>query len=147
MRTGFGLLWDMSMAMSGFTRRSGENPGRSGLRPCRAMMDLPSRDHRDRTRERLDGIPSGLHRRSAADATSILSLWAGEIAMREAKQPPLSIDSELGRAMIERIMQTLPGLRTSRSSPALAFGSSDRIVNPAVRSRIMEFDNSVRIGL
>jgi hypothetical protein len=32
-----------------------------------------------------------------------LQLWAGEIAMREAKQPPLSVDSDLARAAIELI--------------------------------------------
>lgn len=29
--------------------------------------------------------------------------WAGEIAMREGKNPPLPVDSELGRALIERV--------------------------------------------
>ena len=29
--------------------------------------------------------------------------WAGEIAMREDKNPPLRVDSELGRALIERV--------------------------------------------
>jgi len=36
---------------------------------------------------------------------SYLQLWAGEIAMREAKQPPLSIDSDLARAVVARIMR------------------------------------------
>ncbi len=36
---------------------------------------------------------------------SYLQLWAGEIAMREAKQPPLSIDSDLIRAVVARIMR------------------------------------------
>jgi Zn-dependent peptidase ImmA (M78 family) len=34
-----------------------------------------------------------------------VKLWAGEIAMREAKQPPVSADSDLGRAMIERLIR------------------------------------------
>ena len=29
--------------------------------------------------------------------------WAGEIAMREGKNPPLHVDSDLGRAVIERL--------------------------------------------
>lgn len=29
--------------------------------------------------------------------------WAGEIAMREGKHPPLRNDSESGRALIERV--------------------------------------------
>jgi Zn-dependent peptidase ImmA (M78 family) len=36
---------------------------------------------------------------------SYLQLWAREIAMREAKQPPLSIDSDLARAVVARIMR------------------------------------------
>ncbi len=36
---------------------------------------------------------------------SYLQLWAGEIAMREAKQPPLSMDSDLARAVVARIMR------------------------------------------
>ena len=36
---------------------------------------------------------------------SYLQLWAGEIAMREGRQPPLSIDSDLARAVIARIMR------------------------------------------
>ena len=32
-----------------------------------------------------------------------VKLWAGEIAMREAKQVPVPADSDLGRAMIERL--------------------------------------------
>ena len=31
--------------------------------------------------------------------------WTGEIAMREAKEPPVSADSDLGRAMIERLIR------------------------------------------
>jgi Zn-dependent peptidase ImmA (M78 family) len=34
-----------------------------------------------------------------------LSMMAGEIAMREGEKPPLRVDSELGRATIERIMR------------------------------------------
>jgi Zn-dependent peptidase ImmA (M78 family) len=34
-----------------------------------------------------------------------VKLWAGEIAMREAKQPPVPEGSDLGRAMIERLIR------------------------------------------
>ena len=34
---------------------------------------------------------------------SELSIMAGEIALRESEKPPLRVDSELGRAAIERI--------------------------------------------
>lgn len=34
-----------------------------------------------------------------------VKLWAREIAMREAKQPPLPEDSDLGRAMIDRLIE------------------------------------------
>jgi Zn-dependent peptidase ImmA (M78 family) len=34
-----------------------------------------------------------------------LRLWAREIVMREAKQPPVPPDSDLGRAVIERVMR------------------------------------------
>jgi hypothetical protein len=34
-----------------------------------------------------------------------VKLWAGEIAMRGARQPPVSADSDLGRAMIERLIR------------------------------------------
>jgi Zn-dependent peptidase ImmA (M78 family) len=34
-----------------------------------------------------------------------VKLWAGEIGMREAKQPPVPVDSDLGRAMIERLIR------------------------------------------
>lgn len=37
--------------------------------------------------------------------SSSLKLWADEIAMREGAKPPLRVDSELGRAAIERIMR------------------------------------------
>src|SRR5258705_373307 len=36
---------------------------------------------------------------------SEVSLLVGEIAMREGGEPPLRVDSELGRAAIERIMR------------------------------------------
>ena len=36
----------MSMDTFGFTRRSGENPGQTGLPSCRAMMDLSIENHR-----------------------------------------------------------------------------------------------------
>jgi Zn-dependent peptidase ImmA (M78 family) len=29
--------------------------------------------------------------------------WAGEIAMREGRNPPLDVESDLGRAVIERL--------------------------------------------
>src|SRR5713226_8780725 len=77
----------------------------AGLPSRRAILDLPSREHRDRSRERLDGIPSGLHRRGAADAKiRTFDNGEGEIALRESEKPPLRVDSELGRAAIERIM-------------------------------------------
>jgi hypothetical protein len=47
-----------------------------------------------------------------------VKLWAGEIAMGEAKQPPVSADSDLGRAMIERVTRVRAG--RSRSSSAAA---------------------------
>ena len=36
---------------------------------------------------------------------SELTMMAGEIAMRDGEKPPLGVDSELGRATIERIMR------------------------------------------
>ena len=36
---------------------------------------------------------------------SDVQLWAGEIAMREAKRPPVFAGSDLGRAMIERLIR------------------------------------------
>jgi Zn-dependent peptidase ImmA (M78 family) len=36
---------------------------------------------------------------------SYLFEWAGEIAMREGKEPPLEADSELGRALMQRVMR------------------------------------------
>ncbi len=36
---------------------------------------------------------------------SDVKVWASEIAMREAKQPPLPVDSDLARSVIERIMR------------------------------------------
>ena len=51
-------------------------------------------------------------------------LWAGEIAMREAKQPPVPFDSDLGHAMIERFIRRCRGLRASRSGPPSPSGSS-----------------------
>lgn len=37
--------------------------------------------------------------------SSSVKLWADEIAMREAKQPPLPLDSDPGRAMSQRLMR------------------------------------------
>ena len=36
---------------------------------------------------------------------SYLFEWAGEIAMREGKSPPLHTDSDLGRALMQRVMR------------------------------------------
>jgi Zn-dependent peptidase ImmA (M78 family) len=36
---------------------------------------------------------------------SYLFEWAGEIAMREGKSPPLHADSDLGRALMQRVMR------------------------------------------
>ena len=36
---------------------------------------------------------------------SDVKFWASEIAMREAKQPPLPVDSDLARVAIERTMR------------------------------------------
>jgi Zn-dependent peptidase ImmA (M78 family) len=37
--------------------------------------------------------------------SSYLFHWAGEIAMRESKNPPLEADSDLGRAVMQRVMR------------------------------------------
>jgi Zn-dependent peptidase ImmA (M78 family) len=34
-----------------------------------------------------------------------VKLWADEVAMREARQPPVSFDSDLGRAIVERLIR------------------------------------------
>ena len=36
---------------------------------------------------------------------SYVSLWAREIAMREAEEPPLQAQSDLGRAIVARLMR------------------------------------------
>jgi hypothetical protein len=36
---------------------------------------------------------------------SYLFHWAGEIAMREKRTPPLNADSDLGRAVMQRVMR------------------------------------------
>jgi hypothetical protein len=73
------------------------------------MLDLPSRDHRDSSREQLDGIPK---RPTSVMPRSGVKLWTDEIAMREAKQAPLPVDSNLGRVAIETDHKVLPSLRT-----------------------------------
>ena len=78
---------------------------------------------------------------------SYVLVMAGEIAMRDGSKFPLDIDSEPGRAVIARIMQALPCLRTGRTGPAPAFGPADRIVKSVRYNEIMEFDNYATIEL
>ena len=63
------------------------------------------------------------------DTVEESSIVAGEIALRESEKPPLSVDSELGRAAIKRIMRRC------------------QVSEQAARSGIMKFNNSIRIGL
>ncbi len=58
-----------------------------------------------------------------------ICLWGREITIPEAKEPLLSAGSDLGNALIERIVLRLPGLDPSCTSPAPAFATAQRGVN------------------
>jgi hypothetical protein len=45
-----------------------------------------------------------------------VKLWAAEITIREAKQPPVPAGSDLGRAMIERLISDVGSPRKPRGS-------------------------------
>jgi hypothetical protein len=70
----------------------------------------------------LDGIPGGRYIGAALLMPAYsMKLLAGETAMREAKQPPVSADSDLRRAIVARLIRRW-GLRTGGSRPAPALG-------------------------
>jgi hypothetical protein len=93
------------MGTFGFTRRSGENSEQNGNRPAEPRGTC----HRDRI---VDAPHTYWMEFQAAYIGGALlmpsysvKLWAGEIAMRDAKQPPMPESSDLGLATIERLIR------------------------------------------
>ena len=77
---------------------------KSGDEHRRSAVDLPSRSNRRCSRNRLDGVSGGVHRRRAADAQESSVLVGARDQASEAKEPPLDAGRDLGSPLIERVI-------------------------------------------
>jgi Zn-dependent peptidase ImmA (M78 family) len=81
-------------------RKSGQETDRRPAEPCwtchrDTIGRAPEKDWMEWQADHLGG--------ALLMPRSYVLAWAGEIAMRESRNPPLEVDSDLGRAVIERL--------------------------------------------